>query len=226
MDALTRLRTPRAGAIAAALLVTGLVLAGCTNPFKPATPEPPDQSGLVADYSTPAKLLSTLQAAMQTKGPAGALAWVDAMASPSGPFAPGFRAVHDPRVLDKWKLSSPVAPPEPWDYDLEKAFYNNFTSRVYPSYDFVMLFDRDDNSVDDEIDEAAGTATLHRFYYIAAALQDGAKIVAIGFVDLSLVKDQGRWYVLEWKDRVDPTIGVDPSDEDNVTLGWRRLENR
>ena len=226
MDALIHRRAPASRALTGIVLALALTLSGCTNPFKPATPEAPDQGGLVADYSTPAKLLLTLQAAMQDKGPAGALAWIDAMASPTGVFAPGFRAVHDPRVLDKWKLSSPVVPPEPWDYELEKAFFNNFTSRVYPSYDFVMAFDRDDDSVDDVTDEAAGTALWHRRYYIAAALQDGAKIVAIGYVDLSMVRDQGRWYVLEWKDRVDPSIGVDPSDEDNVTLGWRRLENR
>ena len=56
MAALTRVP----GRAARPLLVAlAIAIAGCANPFEPATPEPPDPSGLTADYSTPAKLLGT-----------------------------------------------------------------------------------------------------------------------------------------------------------------------
>jgi hypothetical protein len=44
-------------------------------------------------------------------------------------------------------------------------------------------------------------------------------------VDLVLVKYDGRWWILRWEDRLDPLIGVDPVDQDNRTLGWRRLDS-
>lgn len=203
-----------------------LALSGCTNPFKPATPFPPSSGGLVADYSTPAKLLETLKAAMENKGPAGATAWIDAMASPTGPAPPGFVALPDPLVLDKWNISSQVPPPDPWNYEVEKTFFGSFVSDVYPSYEFVMTFGPDNTSVQDVVDEASGTATLHRHYKIEAQLPAGPKAVAIGYVDLGMVKYGGSWHILLWKDRLDPTIGVNPTDQDNVTLGWRRMESR
>jgi hypothetical protein len=225
MAALTRFRPTIARPLALAL-AAALALAGCTNPFKPATPKPPDSGGLQADYSTPAKVLTTLEAAMAAKG-SGATAWIDAMAIPSTANGPGFVALQDPLVLDKWRISSQVPPPDPWNLDLEKVFFSTFVGNVYPSYPFLMSFERDDNSVDDVIDESSGTATLHRRYYIAAQLPDGvAKIVAIGYVDLAMVRNEGSWRILVWQDRVDPGIGVNPVDPDNVTLGWRRLESR
>lgn len=88
-----------------------------------------------------------------------------------------------------------------------------------------MVFDADDTSPNDLIDETAGTALLHRKYYVAATASTTTLIVAVGYVDLYLVKYQGRWYVLRWEDRLDPLIGVDPVDPNNRTLGWRRLES-
>ena len=224
MAALTPTRN---GALRPLALALALALCGCTNPFKPATPAPPDAGGLVADYSTPAKLLATLAAAMENKGPAGATAWMDAMVAPTGPGTPEFVARPDPIVLDKWLISSQVPPPDPWNLEVERTFFSSFVANVYPSYPFVMSFERDDNSIEDVIDEASGTATLHRRYYIAALLPDQtSKIVAIGYVDFAMVKYGGSWHVLIWQDRLDPGIGVNPTDQDNVTLGWRRMESR
>jgi hypothetical protein len=221
--ALTRLRNPALWLLAALL---ALAISGCVNPFRPATPEPPDPNSFRADYSTPKKLVSTLEAALENKGPAGAVAWIDAMASPTGSAAPGFIALHDPIMLDRWKASSTVTPPDPWNYDLEKTFYSSFISSVYPLYPFVASFTPDSlHSIDDELDETDNLVLLHRKYYIAAILPDNeAKIVAIGIADLSLVKtDDGLWHVLQWKDRLDPTVPLDPAS-DQVPLGWRRLE--
>ena len=73
MAALIRIFRRAAGPLLVAL---ALAVAGCANPFAPATPEPPDPSGITEDFSTPAKLLNTLVAAMENKGEAGRLAWI------------------------------------------------------------------------------------------------------------------------------------------------------
>lgn len=210
-------------AVPALLAALALAVAGCANPFTPATPEPPDENGVVQDYSTPAKLLSTLAAAIESKGPAGRLAWTDAMADSTGPSTRAFYAFHDARVLSAWKLSTPVAPPDPWDLELEKRFYDRFIALYNGAY--VMVFETDNTSPTDVVDETAGTALLHRKYYVAADVSGAAAVFAIGYVDLNLVKYQDRWFVTRWQDRLDPLIGVDPADPDNVTLGWRRLES-
>jgi len=203
--------------------VCALALAGCANPFEPATPEPPDENGVVQDYSTPAKLLATLIAAIENKGPSGRLAWADAMADSTGPGTRAFYAFHDPLVLSAWRLSSPVAPPEPWDLELEKRFYDRFIA-LYDG-EYVMAMDSSSTAPNDVIDESAGTALLHRKYYVATTISGSDLVIAIGEADLYMVKYDGRWFVIRWEDRLDPLIGVDPVEPDNVTLGWRRLES-
>lgn len=220
MAALIRLLRRAAPAALAAL---ALAVSGCTNPFAPATPEPPDPSGIREDFSTPAKLLQTLEAAIANKGPAGRLAWTDAMADSTGPDTRAFYAFQDPRVLSAWLLSSPVAPPDPWTLELEKRFYDKFVT-LYDG-EYAMAFDTDDTSPNDVIDESAGTALLHRKYYVAATVSNSAVIIAIGYVDLYLVKYDGRWFVIRWQDRLDPLVGVDPAEPDSRALGWRRLES-
>lgn len=222
MAALTRIpgRAARPLLLALALAIAA---AGCTNPFAPATPESPDAGGIVEDFSTPAKLLGTLEAAMGNKGPSGRLAWRDAMADSTGAGTRAFYAFQDPRVLSAWRLSSPVTPPDPWTIDNETRFYDKFIGQFDGEY--VLVFDKDDTSPKDDIDESAGTALLHRKYYVGATASSTTLIVAIGYVDLYLVKYQGRWFVVRWDDRLDPLIGVDPADPNNRTLGWRRLES-
>lgn len=220
MAALTRASRRLAWPVLAAL---ALAVSGCVNPFQPATPEPPDPSGIREDFSTPPKLLATLKAAIENKGQAGRLAWADAMADSTSPATRSFYAFHDPRVVSAWRLSSPVPPPEPWNLELERRFYDRFVA-LY-SYEYLMEFDDDDTSPNDVIDDGAGTALLHRKYYVAASVPSSPVIIAIGYVDLYLAKYDGRWFVVRWEDRLDPQIGVDPSDPDNRSLGWRRLES-
>lgn len=204
------------------LAAFALFLAGCANPFAPATPEPPDPSGITQDYSSPARLLNTLTAAMENKGEAGRLAWIDALADSTGPDTRAFYAFQDARVLSAWRLSSPVAPPDPWTIDNERLFYDRF---IQFDGEYTMQFGEDDTSPNDLIDETAGTALLHRQYIVATTAGSTTRIIAIGYVDLYLVKYQDRWFVIRWDDRLDPLIGVDPADPDNLTLGWRRLES-
>lgn len=214
---------PRAATLLALVGALALAVSGCVNPFEPATPEPPDSSGVVEDFSTIDRLLSTLVAAMENKGQAGRQAWANAMADSTGPGTRAFYAFHDPLVLSAWKLSSPVEPPEPWNLELERLFYDKFTA-LY-NYDYVMVFDDDLTSPSDEIDESAGTALLHRQYFVAASVPSGAVVIAIGYVDLYLQKYDGRWFVTRWQDRLDPEIGVDPVEPESYTFGWRRLDS-
>jgi hypothetical protein len=218
MAALIRITRRAAWPLLAAF---ALAVSGCANPFKPATPEPPDASGLVEDFSTPPKLLATLEAAMSNKS-AGRVAWADAMAASP---AQVFSATPDPRVLSAWQLSSPVPPPDPWDLENERLFYDKFAS-LYP-YDYAMAFNTDPTSPNDVVDDAAGTGLVHRSYVISMNPPNASEavIIAIGYVDLYIVKYDGRWWVLRWEDRLDPRIGVDPVDQNYRTLGWRRLDS-
>jgi len=216
--------TPRLRRLAvAAFAALALAHAGCANPFAPATPEPPDPSGITPDYSSPEKLINTLAEALANKGPAGRLAWADAMADSVGGDPRAFYAYQDPRVLSAWLLSSPVAPPDPWGLEEERRFYDWFVARYDGEYSMVWADDND--SPRDEIDESAGTALLHRQYYVAATPSTTTLIIAIGYVDLYMARYDGRWFVTRWQDRLDPLIGVDPVDQDNRTLGWRRMES-
>jgi hypothetical protein len=207
-------------------LLTALALAGagCVNPFEPATPEPPDPGGVQENFSTPEDLIATLEAAIEDKGSStGRQAWANAMAESAGIGTRNFTAVHDPRVLSEWLLSAPVPPPDPWVLRDERRFYDRFVI-VYPD-EYDMTFLPDSTSPRDVLDEPSGTALYHRKYEVKANTSGSPKVIAIGYVDLFLVKYDGRWWVLRWEDRLDPLIGVDPVDKNNRTLGWRRLDS-
>ena len=88
-----------------------------------------------------------------------------------------------------------------------------------------MTFEPDSTSPLDNIDNVAGTALLHRHYTVTAKTSSSTAIIAIGYVDLVLVRYDGRWWVLLWEDRLDDAIGVDPVIKDNRTIGWRRLDS-
>jgi hypothetical protein len=206
------------------LTVLALSGAGCTNPFEPATPEPPDPGGVPEDFSSPERLLATMELAIEDKGSStGRLAWANAMADSTAPGTRNFVANHDPDVLSAWVLGSPVPPPSPWTLYEERRFYDKFVT-VYPK-EYTMTFSKDDTSPLDDIKEASGTATLYRRYNVTAKTSSSTAVIAIGFVELVLVKYDGRWWVLRWGDRLDETIGVDPADSDNRTFGWRRLDS-
>ncbi len=219
MAALTRILR---GAALPLLGVLALGSAGCVNPFTPATPESPIGNSVVEDYSTPDKLLSTLIAGMNDKGPSGRLAWTNAMADSTDANTRAFYAFHDPLVLSAWTLSSPTPPPDVWDLDLERQFYDKFVARY--SGDYQMLFGPDNDSPSDE--PGTDTWLLHRRYFIYSVETNGQQAtIAQGYVDLYLVKYDGRWWVVRWQDRLDPTVGVDPTDQTSYTLGYRRLES-
>lgn len=206
------------------LTVLALSGAGCTNPFEPATPEPPDPGGVPEDFSSPEGLLATLELAIEDKGSStGRLAWANAMADSTAEGTRNFVANHDPRVLSEWVLSSPVPPPSPWGLYEERRFYDKFVT-VYPK-EYTMTFEPDSTSPLDNIDNVNGSALLHRHYNVTAKTSSSTAVIAIGYVDLVLVRYDGRWWVLRWEDRLDDAIGVDPVIKDNRTIGWRRLDS-
>lgn len=220
MAALTRaLRT----AAARAALVAALLAAGCSNPFEPARPEPPDTGGITADFSSPEKLVETLDIALENRQSAGRQAWLDALADSSGPGTRNFYAFQDPRVLADWRLSTQREPPDPWDSEKESLFYDDFVN-LFPA-DYDVTFGDDPTSPANDIDPAAGTALMHQRYVVKTTVNNSTVDIAIGYVDLYLVRYDGRWFVTRWDDRLDADIGVSPQNPENRTLGWRRLDS-
>jgi hypothetical protein len=209
---------------AAAVLV--VAAAGCVNPFQPATPEKPSGQGVVENFTTPDKLLQTMSNALAVKGTSGRTAYFDALAESTSVATPAFYAFHFPAVVDAWRLSTQRDPPNPWDLRLEKLFYD-YLIGVLPGFGYAFVWAPDNSSPSDEQDEAAGTATYHRYYELTASSADGLinKTIAIGYADLYFRKLNGRWYLVRWEDRVNPSDGVNPSDPDRRSMGWRRLDS-
>lgn len=220
MAALTR---PLRAASALAALAAALLAAGCANPFEPARPQPPDSGGITVDFSSPEKLVETLDAALENRQTAGRQAWLDALADSSGPGTRAFYAFPDPRVLADWRQSSSVPPPDPWDRGQESLFFDDFVN-LFPA-DYDVTFEEDLTSPADDIDNAAGTALLHRRYVVETTVANATVAIAVGYVDLYLVRYDGRWFVTRWDDRLDGNIGVSPQNPENRTLGWRRLDS-
>lgn len=215
----------RAAALALAIALLA-VSSGCTNPFKPGTPEAPSGQMPVENFTTPEKLLTTIESAISAEGD-GAQAYGDALAdSTTGDTPFGFYAVADPGVLINWRAGSLGREPfDPGDIRHERLFYSNYLITVLESFDYAFVWDTDTHSPNDDI--GADTALLHRRYLLQATSLDGSieKLIAVGYADLTLKKHNGRWWLARWEDRVDPTIGITPADLFNRTMGWRRLDS-
>ena len=203
-----------------ALVAVACALAGCVNPFRPASPEAPTSTTVREDFSTPERLLNTLVAAMEDKGTAGRIAWANAMADTSGPNTRAFYAFMDPVVLSDWGQTSGIPAPE-WGLDLERQFYDRFGALTSGTYQ--MTFSPDNFSPSDDI--GTETALMHRRYVIYSIEQDIATPIAQGYVDFYMVSYDGRWWVVRWQDRLDPDVGVNPSDGTSYSLGRRRLDS-
>jgi len=210
--------------LAGTLLAAGLTLSGCVNPFAPAKPEPPNGGGVVEDFSTPKKLLQTIADALADKGPSGATAYADAMGDSTGPGTRAFYAFHDPRVVDAWRANAQRDPPDPWDLRLERIFYN-YLIGFFPSLDFSFQWATDPNSPLDDVQ--TDSAVLHRRYVLQGSGAGGAiqTIIAIGYADLYLQKRDSRWFLYRWQDRLDESVGVNPTEDYNRTMGWWRLNS-
>lgn len=209
--------------VAAVLLVA---TAGCVNPFEPAKPEKPTSAPVVPNFSTPDGVLATIRLAIENKGASGRNAFYDALGDSTTGATPSFYAVHDPSVVDAWRIIAQRDPPDPWWTWNEKRFYDYLIS-VLAQFTYAFQWAPDNSQPIDKIDDVAGTAILHRYYVLQATSTDGKlqTIIAIGYADLYLQRLGGRWYLIRWEDRVDPAIGVNPIDPKNRTMGWRRLDS-
>lgn len=208
------------------LLAAAALLGGCIeNPFTPASPEAPTGGGPITNFTTPEKLLTTIEEAISAENE-GAVAYGEVIADSTTNTTPfGFYAVPDPGVLAAWRATPGAGDPyDPGDVRHERLFFSELV-QVLESFDYVFVFGPDNSgtSLDDIGPE---TALLHRYYVLQATSADGriTKEIAIGYADLTLRKHNGRWWLARWDDRVDPLIGVNPANTDNRTMGARRLD--
>lgn len=205
--------------------LTGGVFSGCRGLFTPAIPEPPSGRPIVLNYRTPEDALSTMRLGIEAKGQ-GASAWLGAFADSSRPEdGLGYRQFFDPDDLAFFQSACGCEAPTLWRNSQEQAFYLEFLS-VRPSDDYTIQF----AEIEARPDPPAGDteAVLHRYYRVLATTLDGSStmVIAVGFADLTFTKKSAdRWLITRWDDRVDPAIGVNPSDPEQLTLGRRRLES-
>ncbi|MEY4375327.1 MAG: hypothetical protein RL760_1494 [Candidatus Eisenbacteria bacterium] len=195
--------------------------AGCVNPFKPSDPERPDGTGVPENFGTTDDLLQTLQLAVESKSLNGENAWVHAFSDSVTNADRAYRHFYDPAVKQTWQTGTSLTAPEPWDLTLERGL-PRFLFGVRQNLGYAWQWGFDSYSTNDE--EAADTALVHRKYTLVASNGSQSEVIAIGYCDLSLQRKSGRWWIVNWNDRVDPTIGANPSN-DQRTMTWWRLQS-
>ena len=65
--------------------------------------------------------------------------------------------------------------------------------------------------------------------YMLRAVPDGPGVVdtiAIGYADLTFLHSRSvdKWVIARWQDRVDPTVGANPVNQNMLSFSARRLE--
>jgi len=214
-------RIPRATGSVALSALALVLFTGCTNPFQPSTPPAPSQGALVEDFRTPEGLLSTIAAAVAAKGAEGAQAYGDAFSDSTSTDTRAYYAFPDPGVEQQWAA---VPHPTVWGKDLEKRFYY-YLIAVHATFTYSMAF-APDYSRTEVIN--ADSAILHRYYAIQASTPGITRTIAVGYADLYLVKNNGRWSVYLWQDRIDPNVGLTPPTDnpEAYSMGWRRYDSQ
>ena len=206
------------------LLVLGLVLGACVNPFKPADPELPDASAVLEDFSWPDSVLSTMERALETRSTNGAGAYIRAFAESTQFGDRAFRAYYDGAVKANWQSSTNLTAPEPWDSKLEQNVHTQI-SGLRSSFAYDWQWSEDTGSPKNEDPALADTVLYHQKYELWASDGSTQERIVVGFADLSFQKKEGRWSLFRWVDRVDPTVGVTPAKPDERTMSWWRLES-
>lgn len=194
---------------------------GCVNPFKPADPEPPDGSGVVENFSTPENVLETLRLAIEAKSLTGENAYLNAFADSITAGDRAYRSFYDASVKLTWQAGTSIAAPEPWDRGLERGV-PRFLYGVRQNLAYSWQWSRDPFSTND--DEAADSAQFHRKYTLLATNGSQSEVIATGYCDLSFQRKEGRWSIVRWNDRYDPTVGPNPSS-DQRSMTWWRLQS-
>lgn len=207
-----------------ALLTIALALPlGCVNPFRPADPEPPDGTGVTENFQTPEDVLETLRLAIESKSTNGENAYAHCFADSVAPADRAYRGFYDPKVRQVWQTGTPIPAPEPWNLELEsKVPQYLYIQRQNAEYSWQ--WSRDPFSGNDDVD--ADTTQFHRKYVLQATDPNSSagEIICIGYADLSFIKIGNRWAIARWNDRVDPTVGENPSGS-QFSMTWYRLKS-
>jgi len=204
--------------------VSGHALSGCQGLFKPAIPEPPSGPPVQNDYSSPEATLRTMAEGMAAKGQ-GSDAWLGAFAD-TAKIEFGYHQIFDPNVLAGFVQSGGDDPGD-WQWKEESLFFPEFISGVHTSDTFEAKFDSLDFPQDPPAE--ADLAVLYRSYKIVAKPVDSpdSTIIAIGTADLTFRRTRtSEWLIVRWVDHVDPAVGLNPKDPEQVTLGRRRLDHQ
>ena len=211
---------PHLGLLAVAWLVTTGAVGAC-DLFRPAVPERGGGGVIVlTNYTDPDSTLATLARGLASKGD-GRDAYMGGIADPVRD-ARSFEATFDPAVLARYNSRPGALPvPSPWSTKEEGTFFSSFAQ--YKTTPYAMVWGPDNNN---PIDDKTGDPRLiHRSYQVTTQLSGATQIIAVGFADLTFTPTpSGRWVILRWQDRVDPAFGgANPSNPEQVPLGWRRL---
>ncbi len=209
-----------------AALLAALPAAGCRNPFAPATPEPPSDSGstinISANYSNVDAVLNTLVQAISARGQGnGPDAYINSFADSSQnepPLAIGF----DPDVVAERIQAGKAAPA--WTRDKELVFYRYLGTLSPSSTDtYDLKFDPYGSA---PADITTGTSnTLYREYTLTAFGVDGSQtLIAVGRVDLTITQvATNRWKITTWSDHRDPAYA--PGDVTHPCFSRLRIDS-
>jgi len=189
-----------------------LLLSGCNNPFKPADPEPPSGAGVDENFSSIDDLLNTMSAAIQARSTNGANAYIRAFAESLTTTDRAFRAYHDQDVKATWLRTSNGQPaPEPWLIGNERGVYSEL-SRQRPNDAYALnwtVYGAADYEVAPDV---WAVGRKYQLYAIPDPQNpDQQVLIVTGFADMLLQKVGSRFSIFEWRDRVDPDYGVNPS---------------
>jgi hypothetical protein len=215
-------RTVRRPLLRGTAVVAALALgaSGC-GLFEPVDPEAPSGSSgvVVQDYSTPDNTLATLGRGIHGKNSLGAAAaYIEGFADPAV-HARGFEAEFDPITQSR----NPGRFPLTWGNAEERTFFGLFIQVSTNPYGLV--WERDDGSPNDEIDEASGTALLHRRYTVwDSTTATSARRIAVGFADLEFIRTPSptAWVIVKWTDREDAAADFGLGER---SYGERRLNS-
>jgi hypothetical protein len=195
-------------------------LSGCGY-FRPADPEPPSGTIVLANYQEPDSVLATIVRAIADKGRSnGQAAYINGFADTTADPR-GYHAFFDPATVQRMEQQGVVVPPD-WDRIQEDLFYSRFVRlpSVPANAEFIFRWLPDPTQGEDEF--GTETATLHREYQGFAITGSDQQTIAEGFVTLDFVKfSTTRWGIVRWQDR--EAVGANISAGE-VSMGQRRLE--
>lgn len=174
-------------------------------------------------YATPEETLESIATALANRSSAAA-GYLGAFADSTGPGTPAYHHDFDPADVAAFESGCGCQAPGDWGFSQESAFLTPFLN-VRPADRYTAVFETLDEYPDPP--PLATEALLARRYrVIATDANEEASVIAIGFAEVRFKKVAGdRWLITRWVDHLDPGIGPNPVDPNQVTLGRRRLDS-